>query len=49
MTPLARIAPENRPIVLAAAFVVVIVLAGSGYKLSTQGRAPLLKQSYLLE
>jgi ribose transport system permease protein len=50
MTALAtRIAPENRPIVIAAAFVLVILALGTAYTLSTQGSAPLLSPVYLLQ
>jgi ribose transport system permease protein len=42
------ISPENRPLVIATGFVVVIVLIGTGYTLSTQGTAPLLSPTYLL-
>ncbi|QHQ36197.1 ABC transporter permease [Algicella marina] len=44
-----RISPENKPIVIASFFVVVIVLIGTAYTLSTQGTAPLLAPSYLLQ
>ncbi|MXN63961.1 ABC transporter permease [Stappia sp. GBMRC 2046] len=43
------IAPENRPIVIASLFVVVILLAGTAYTLSTAGSAPLLSPNYLLQ
>lgn len=49
MNPLTRLTPENRPIAIAAAFVVVIVLVGTGYTLATQGSAPLLNPGYLLQ
>jgi len=49
MTIIERIAPENRPILIALAFVVVIVLVGTGYTLSTQGTAPMLSPNYLLQ
>ena len=49
MNLLERIAPENRPIVIAAFFVVVIVLLGTVYTLSTQGTAPMLSPPYLLQ
>ncbi|MFC4672028.1 ABC transporter permease [Seohaeicola nanhaiensis] len=49
MNPLTRLAPENRPIAIAAAFVLVIVLVGTGYTLATQGSAPLLNPGYLLQ
>ncbi|MCB1341877.1 MAG: ABC transporter permease [Pseudooceanicola sp.] len=49
MNPLSRLAPENRPIAIAAGFVVVIVLVGTIYTLATQGTAPLLNPNYLLQ
>jgi ribose transport system permease protein len=49
MTPLARMAPEHRPIVIALFFVLVIVLVGTGYTLATQGSAPMLSPPYLLQ
>ena len=49
MTPFARLSPENRPIAIAAIFVVVIVLFGTVYTLSTQGTAPMLSPGYLLQ
>jgi ribose transport system permease protein len=48
-TAFARIRPENRPIVIAAGFIVVILLFGTAYTLSTQGTAPLLSPNYLLQ
>jgi len=44
-----RISPQNRPIVIALAFVVVIVLVGTAYTLTTQGNAPMLSPNYLLQ
>ena len=49
MTFLSRLSPENRPIVIALVFVVVIVLVGTAYTLSTQGTAPMLSPPYLLQ
>ncbi|MBW8637276.1 ABC transporter permease [Hoeflea sp. WL0058] len=40
---------ENKPIVIASFFVVVILLAGTAYTLSTSGAAPLLSPNYLLQ
>jgi ribose transport system permease protein len=40
---------ENRPIVIASLFIVVILLAGTVYTLSTTGTAPLLSPNYLLQ
>ncbi len=44
-----RLSPENRPIVIAALFIVVILLAGTAYTLATSGTAPLLQPGYLLQ
>ncbi len=41
--------PENRPIVIAAGFVVAILLLGTAYTLSRLGTAPLLSPRYLLQ
>ena len=49
MTPLSRLSPENKPIAIAALFVVAIVLIGTGYTLVTQGTAPMLSPPYLLQ
>jgi ribose transport system permease protein len=46
---IARLGPENRPILIAAAFVLVILALGSAYTLATQGTAPLLSPAYLLQ
>ena len=40
---------EDKPIVIASLFVVVILLAGTAYTLSTSGTAPLLSPGYLLQ
>ncbi|MHA7773216.1 ABC transporter permease [Roseibium sp. M-1] len=40
---------ENRPIVIASLFVVVILVAGTAYTLTTTGTAPLLSVNYLLQ
>ncbi|KZM48993.1 ABC transporter permease [Labrenzia sp. OB1] len=40
---------ENRPIVIASLFIVVILIAGTAYTLSTTGTAPLLSANYLLQ
>jgi ribose transport system permease protein len=45
----ARLRPENRPIALAAGFVVAILALGTAYTLSAQGTAPLLSPAYLLQ
>lgn len=44
-----RIGPDDRPVLFAAGFVVLILLAGTGYTLATQGSAPLLRPHYLLQ
>ncbi len=49
MNVLGRLAPENRPIVVALFFVVVIVLVGTAYTLSTQGTAPMVSPPYILQ
>jgi len=43
------ISAENRPIAIASLFIVVILLAGTAYTLSTTGNAPLLSPKYLLQ
>ena len=48
MTSLAQIRPENRPIAIAAGFIVVILALGTAYTLSAPGTAPLLSPNYLL-
>jgi ribose transport system permease protein len=40
---------ENRPILIAAAFVVVILLLGTAYTLANLGTAPLFSPRYLLQ
>jgi ribose transport system permease protein len=40
---------ENRPILIASAFILAILLAGTAYTLSTTGTAPLLSPNYLLQ
>ncbi|WP_137109138.1 ABC transporter permease [Rhodobacter sp. SY28-1] len=44
-----RIKSEDKPLVIAAGFTLVILLIGTGYTLSTQGTAPLLQPTYLLQ
>jgi ribose transport system permease protein len=41
--------PEDKPVVIASGFVVVILLVGTIYTLITQGNAPLLSPNYLLQ
>lgn len=43
-----RVSAENRPIAIALLFIVVIVLVGTAYTLTTQGTAPMLSPAYLL-
>ncbi|OIQ31582.1 MAG: ABC transporter permease [Alphaproteobacteria bacterium MedPE-SWcel] len=49
MSRLFSLSPENRPIAIASAFTVVIILIGTGYTLATQGTVPMLTPSYLLQ
>jgi ribose transport system permease protein len=44
-----RLAPEDRPVVVAAGFVLVILAVGTAYTLQTQGTATLLSPTYLLQ
>ncbi|MEO4041898.1 ABC transporter permease [Hoeflea sp. CAU 1731] len=44
-----RISAENKPIVISAMFIVVILMAGTAYTVSTAGTAPLLSPNYLLQ
>jgi ribose transport system permease protein len=44
-----RISPANRPIAIAALFILAILLAGTGYTLATSGTAPLMSPVYLLQ
>ncbi len=46
---LSRIKPENRPILIASAFILVILMVGTAYTLSTAGTAPLLSPGYVLQ
>ncbi|WP_193183093.1 ABC transporter permease [Nisaea sediminum] len=46
---LARMKPEDKPIWISLGFVAVILAIGTGYTLSTQGSAPLLSPTYLLQ
>src|SRR5690606_34062501 len=45
----ANLKPEDKPVVIASSFVVVILLVGTVYTLITQGNAPLLSPNYLLQ
>ena len=49
MSHILPLSSEDRPIAFALSFVVIIVLIGTGYTLGTQGTAPLLTPSYLLQ
>lgn len=44
-----RLGPDDRPVLFAAGFVLLILFAGTGYTLFTQGSAPLLQPQYLLQ
>jgi len=44
-----RLMPDDKPVVFAFGFVLLILLVGTGYTLFTQGSAPLLQPQYLLQ
>ncbi len=44
-----RLSPENKPIAIAAGFILVILALGTVYTLHQQGTAPLLSPNYLLQ
>lgn len=44
-----RLRPEDKPVVISAAFIVVILILGTVYTLFTQGSAPLFSPNYLLQ
>jgi len=44
-----RLSRDDRPIVIAAGFIVVILIVGTIYTLSTTGTAPLLSLNYLVQ
>jgi ribose transport system permease protein len=44
-----KISRENQPILIAGAFVILILIVGTGYTLSTQGTASFLSLRYLLQ
>ncbi|MEX0409539.1 ABC transporter permease [Aquibium sp. LZ166] len=46
---LARLSPEDRPIAIAALFILAILIAGTAYTLITSGTVPLLSPGYLLQ
>ena len=41
--------PENRPVVIASAFALAILILGTVYTLTTSGTAPLLSPGYLMQ
>ncbi len=47
--PRRRLSPEDRPVAIAAGFVVAILALGTAYTLWAQGTAPLLSPTYLLQ
>ncbi len=49
MSFLSNMKPENKPILIASGFVLLILAVGTAYTLSTQGTAPLLQPGYLLQ
>jgi ribose transport system permease protein len=44
-----KLSRDDRPILIAALFIVVILIAGTGYTMSRFGSAPLLSPNYLLQ
>ena len=44
-----RLKPEDRPVIIASGFILVILAVGTAYTLSTTGTAPLLSPVYLLQ
>ena len=46
---LVRLPPEDRPIAIAALFILAILIAGTAYTLTTSGTVPLLSPGYLLQ
>jgi ribose transport system permease protein len=44
-----RLSPEDKPVVFASGFVLLILAAGTAYTLATQGNATLLQPQYLLQ
>jgi len=49
MSIFTNLKPENKPILIASGFVLLILAVGTVYTLSTQGTAPLLQPKYLLQ
>ena len=44
-----KLSAENKPIAIAAGFIVLILIVGSIYTFSTEGTLPLLQPSYLIQ
>lgn len=44
-----RLGPDDKPVIFAAGFVLLILIVGTGYTVYTQGSAPLLQPQYLLQ
>jgi ribose transport system permease protein len=44
-----HLGPDDKPVLFATGFVLLILLVGTGYTLFTQGSAPLLQPQYLLQ
>ncbi|MDE3177541.1 MAG: ABC transporter permease [Pseudomonadota bacterium] len=44
-----KLSRDDRPILIAALFIVVILIAGTGYTMSRFGSAPLLSPNYLMQ
>ena len=49
LTPMLKLAADDRPIVIASLFVLVILALGSAYTLATQGNLAFLNPVYLLQ
>lgn len=46
---LERLTPEDRPVIIASCFILVILAIGTVYTITTQGTTPLLSPQYLLQ
>ena len=46
---ISRFGPQDKPVVIASLFILVILLVGTAYTVATQGTAPLLQPGYLLQ
>ena len=44
-----RLRPDDKPVAISAAFIVLILILGTVYTLATQGTAPLFSPNYLLQ